>query len=329
MNTRPTTEGVQLCFDEESGVVRSFHQRLSEHGLELKKGETKTLQINLGRLCNQACAHCHLEAGPKRMELMDEDTINAVENFAKRARLQTIDITGGAPELHPGLSGLIERLSSCSKRISVRSNLSILKDRPSGLLHLFLKYRVAIVASLPSLNRLETDSQRGEGIFQKSISALKKLNTAGYGEEGTGLELNLISNPTGPYLPAAESQVEEAFRSLLQKQWGIVFNNLFMFGLTPLGRFRRQLLRSGGFEAYMEMLASNFNPQNVEGLMCRSLLSVDWNGYLYDCDFNLAAGLPMGGRKTHIADMAGPPEPGSDIITSDHCYACAAGTGFT
>jgi radical SAM/Cys-rich protein len=263
------------------------------------------------------------------MELMDKSTINAVADFGKRAGIQTIDITGGAPELHPGLSGLIERLSSCSKRISLRSNLSVLEDRPSGLIHLFKEHRVAIVASLPSLNQQETDSQRGKGIFRKSIEALKKLNSAGYGKEETGLELNLISNPTGPYLPAAEPQMGGAFRSLLQKEWGIVFNNLFIFGLTPLGRFRRQLLRSGGFGAYMETLVSNFDPQNVEGLMCRSLLSVDWSGYLYDCDFNLAARLPINGRKTHILDMAGPPEPGSAIITSDHCYACAAGTGFT
>jgi radical SAM/Cys-rich protein len=185
------------------------------------------------------------------------------------------------------------------------------------------------VASLPSPNAGQLEAQRGKGIFEKSINALKRLNAAGYGKEGTGLELDLVSNPPGAFLPPEQAQAEERFRILLKNKWDITFNNLFTFANVPLGRFRQWLQTSGNLQNYLERLASSFNPCVVDGLMCRTLVSVDWNGYLYDCDFNLAKGIYMSGRKIHVSEMQGAPEPGTPIAVADHCYTCAAGSGFT
>jgi radical SAM/Cys-rich protein len=194
---------------------------------------------------------------------------------------------------------------------------------------LLRSYHVVIVASFPSLNESQTDSQRGDGIFLRSIDALKKLNSMGYGQDGSGLELSLVSNPTGAFLPSSQSQTEKRFRQVLEKKWGIVFNNLFTFANVPLGRFRDWLLLSGNLETYLKKLASSFNPCAVEGVMCRSMVSVSWDGYLFDCDFNLARRLYMGGGKIHVSEMTGSPRPGHPIAVADHCYTCAAGAGFT
>jgi radical SAM/Cys-rich protein len=188
---------------------------------------------------------------------------------------------------------------------------------------------VVIVASFPSVNAGQTDSQRGKGIWESSISTLKRLNELGYGKEGTGLELNLVSNPAGAFLPVAQAQAEKRFKQELGLKHGIIFNNLFTFANVPAGRFRTWLKSSGNYSGYIEKLASRFNPGTVDCLMCRTLVSVDWNGYLYDCDFNLAAGLYLGGRKRHVSEMEGPPEQEKPIVTGDHCYACTAGSGFT
>jgi radical SAM/Cys-rich protein len=194
----------------------------------------------------------------------------------------------------------------------------------------FLKdHRVVIVASFPSTNEAQADSQRGRGVFQVSIDTLRKLNAMGYGQDGTGLELDLVSNPTGAFLPTPQGQMEQRFREVLKKRWGIVFNHLYSFANVPLGRFRQWLLQSGNLESYLQRLASNFNLCAVEGLMCQTLVSVAWDGTLYDCDFNLARELPMGGRRTHVSQMEGPTEPGSPIAVGDHCYTCTAGAGFT
>jgi radical SAM/Cys-rich protein len=185
------------------------------------------------------------------------------------------------------------------------------------------------VASFPSLNEAQTNSQRGDCIFQITIDALKKLNAMGYGHEGSGLELNLVSNPTGAFLPPNQAQTEKRFRQVLRKKWGIVFNNLFNFANVPLGRFRQWLAETNNLDKYMEKLYSSFNPCSVDGLMCRSLVSVSWDGYLYDCDFNLSRKLFMGGHKIHVSEMSGPPPLHSHIVTADHCYTCTAGSGFT
>jgi len=310
--------------------IEAFRHTLSMHGLGMFRGETNTLQINVGFLCNQSCRHCHLRAGPDRKENMNFKTAGQVVDYARRCSFETIDITGGAPELNPCIVFLIEELSSLSSKIMVRSNLSALNDgRHEHLFELFKERQVQIVASFPSLNQGQTDSQRGKGIFDMSIAALKKLNTLGYGLEGSGLELNLVSNPTGAFLASSQAETEKRFRTVLQQKWGIVFNNLYNFTNMPIGRFRDWLEKSGNLEKYINKLASNFNPCAVDGVMCRTLVSVAWDGYFYDCDFNLAKGLHLGGRKIHVSEMPGAPESGSPIAVGDHCYTCTAGAGFT
>jgi radical SAM/Cys-rich protein len=309
-----------------------FNLTMAKHNLKLDRKNTRTLQINLGFLCNQTCRHCHLSAGPHRKENMDLDTVNAVvsyAHYAHRGSFENIDITGGAPELNPHLPHLIEKISPYAKRIMLRSNLSALNARLNNLTDVLKSHDVVIVASFPSLNVTQSDSQRGAGIFKESIEVLKKLNDIGYGPNGSGLELNLVSNPTGAFLPSAEEQTEKRYHQILENKWDIRFNHLYNFANVPLGRFRQWLLKSNNFENYMEKLCSNFNPCAVDGLMCRSLVSVAWDGYLYDCDFNLARGIFMGGRKIHVSDMTGPPKPGTLIATANHCYTCTAGPGFT
>ena len=314
---------------EHSGI-EPFSRTLSRHGLKLNRNNTHTLQLNLGARCNQTCRHCHLNAGPGRKENMDAGIISEVISYAQRSKFETIDITGGAPELNPNIGMLIEEVFSLSLRIMLRSNLSALNDgRREYLFELLKAHRIVIVASFPSLNEAQTDSQRGDRIFQTTIDALKKLNAMGYGHEGSGLELSLVSNPTGAFLPPNQAQTEKRFRQVLKRKWGIVFNNLFNFANVPLGRFRQWLVETNNLDNYMGKLYSSFNPCSVDGLMCRSLVSVSWDGYLYDCDFNLARELFMGGHKIHVSEMSGPPPPHSHIATADHCYTCTAGSGFT
>ncbi|UCH22563.1 MAG: arsenosugar biosynthesis radical SAM protein ArsS [Deltaproteobacteria bacterium] len=310
--------------------LEPFCLTLSKHGLVLTRGKTQTLQVNVGFLCNQECRHCHLSCGPGHTEIMQPQTIKDVIAFAQRSRFEAIDITGGAPELNPHIADMIEGLSPLAPRIMLRSNLSALNvAKRDDLMDLLESRRVAIVASFPSLNPAQADSQRGDGSFLSSIDALRKLNALGYGQEGSDLKLNLVSNPTGAFLPPSQVQTEKRFRQVLEEKWGIVFNNLFNFANVRLGRYRQWLKQSGNFETYMEKLVSNFNPCSVDGVMCRSLISVSWEGYLFDCDFNLARGLYLGGRKMHISQMAGPPEAGSPIAVADHCFTCTAGAGFT
>lgn len=307
-----------------------FHSTLMNHGLQLERAETTTLQLNIGLLCNQTCKHCHLEAGPSRTEMMDRETFLLIEAFARRVQFETIDITGGAPELHPELDVMIARLRPLATRLMIRSNLSALAEcDPDRRIAVFKEHTASVVASLPSINRGQTESQRGRGIFDKSIAMLQKLNAGGYGLEGSGLELDLVSNPTGAFLPPSQAEAEKRFRALLQQKWGVEFNRLFTFANVPLGRFRSWLELSGNYEEYLERLISGFNPCAVEGLMCRTLLSVAWDGHLYDCDFNLARGLPLGGRRTHISTLAGAPAAGTAIAVAEHCYTCTAGAGFT
>jgi radical SAM/Cys-rich protein len=326
------TELSSISIDENKDAalnVTPFKAILAEHDLKLVRNHTHTLQINLSFLCNQVCRHCHLNAGPGRQENMDAKTVDAVISYAARSNFETIDITGGAPELNSHLPRLIEDISPHAARIMLRSNLSAMKDKLPDLVDLLQHHRVVIVASFPSVNITQTDSQRGEGIFQESVRVLKKLNEIGYGHSQSGLVLNLVSNPTGAYLPPSQEKAEKRFHQVLENRWGVVFNNLYNFANVPLGRFRDWLIKSNNFENYMTKLSSSFNACAVEGLMCRSLVSVSWEGYLYDCDFNLARGLPMGGLKIHVSEMDAPPQQGSLIATADHCYTCTAGPGFT
>jgi radical SAM/Cys-rich protein len=309
--------------------LEPFDQALARHNLKLERDSTHTLQVNVGFLCNLACRHCHLEAGPQRREVMTLETMNAVIDYASRVRFETIDVTGGAPELVPHIEYFLVRLAQRTKRLIVRTNLVALQSEETfGLMRLYRDLRVTLVASLPSTNATQADSQRGKGVWEKSIAVLKELNSLGYGHPGTGLELDLVANPAGAFLPADQLQTEKKYRRDLLRN-GIVFSSLFIFANAPLGRFRTWLEQSGNLEGYLRTLAERFNPAVVCGLMCRSLISVSWDGYLYDCDFNIAAGLHHGPGKVHISGMEGLPEEGTAIPTGYHCYACTAGSGFT
>jgi radical SAM/Cys-rich protein len=295
----------------------------------LVRDQPTTLQINVGRLCNQSCAHCHLEAGPGRQESMSTETMKQVADFARRGGFDTLDVTGGAPELHPDLEDFIEMLSPLSHKIILRTNLSALSDKADSLEKTLRENSVTIFASFPSLNEAQSESSRGKGTFQASINSLKKLNALGYGQPGSGLELTLVVNPSGAFLPPPQAGVARRYHEVLERKWGILFNNLVNFANVPLGRFRRWLMQSSNFESYMRELESAFNPSAVAGVMCRTLLSVSWDGYLYDCDFNQAAGLFMGNSKVHVSNIERLPAPGTVIAVGDHCYACTAGAGFT
>jgi len=310
--------------------LHSFTHKLRESDLNLVREVTDTLQINVGLLCNQACKHCHLEAGPNRRELLDSATARQVAEFAALSGFTAIDITGGAPELNPVLPELIADLRPLTPRLSLRANLTALgQPAQRRLMPLLAENQVVLVASLPAINAEQTDAQRGQGVFQQSLQVLQELNALGYGQEGSGLELNLVSNPAGAFLPPGQAQAEERFRSQLARRWGISFNHLYTFANVPLGRFKHWLTCSGNYDAYLEKLVGAFNGCAVQGLMCRHQASVNWEGYLFDCDFNLAAGLPLGGRRTHVSEMSAPPPPGSPIAVAEHCFTCTAGSGFT
>ena len=314
----------------EAQGVEPFADALERRGLSLVRGEITTLQVNTGYLCNLRCRHCHLEAGPERREIMSRQTMEEVVSFARRFPFHVLDITGGAPELVPGLPFLVEGLAPLAPRLMLRTNLSALNGAArESLLTLCVARRVVLVASFPSTDPSQADAQRGAGVTETGIAVLKKLNAAGYGVEGTGLELDLVSNPVGAFLPVSQESAERKFRQDLLRKWGIAFNHLYAFANVPLGRFREWLLRTGKYGRYLKMLTEGFNPSSVEKLMCRTLLSVSWDGYLYDCDFNLATGRPAGDRKIHISDVRELPPPGAQIAAGEYCYACAAGSGFT
>jgi radical SAM/Cys-rich protein len=314
----------------EAAGVEPFAVVLERHGLSLVRGEITTLQVNTGYLCNLRCRHCHLEAGPGRKEIMSRETMAAIVSFARRFPFQVIDVTGGAPEMVPDLPFLVEGLAPLAPRLMLRTNLSALSGAArEPLLALCIAHRVVLVASFPSTNLSQADAQRGAGVTETAIAVLKKLNAAGYGMEGTGLELDLVSNPVGALLPVSKESAERKYRHDLLRKWGVAFNHLYTFANAPLGRFRTGLLRTGNYERYVKALVEAFNPSAVEGLMCRTLLSVSWDGFLYDCDFNLAVGRPSGDRKVHVSDVHELSPPGAPIATGEYCYACTAGSGFT
>jgi radical SAM/Cys-rich protein len=314
----------------EQGWSKPFRTTLSEQGLSLVRDVTTTLQINVGLLCNQVCRHCHLEAGPHRREIMTPETVDDLIAYSRRGGFSIADITGGAPELNLHLTRLIAGLAPHTKKIMVRSNLTALTDGyQTALMEFFREQRVAVVASFPSLQRGQTDTQRGSGVFQASLDALRQLNALGYGRADSGLELDLVSNPSGAFLPPSQVEAEKRFRKELENRWGLFFNHLYVFANVPLGRYRDWLDRSGNLQRYQEKLATGFNPAALAGVMCRSLVSVSWDGVLYDCDFNLALDLPYSGRKIHVSEMDGSPPAGTPIQAGDHCYACTAGSGFS
>ncbi|MDR3640633.1 MAG: arsenosugar biosynthesis radical SAM protein ArsS [Humidesulfovibrio sp.] len=301
-----------------------FAETLARQGLELRKGRAECLQVNVGALCNLSCRHCHLEAGPERTDVMSRATMDEVIALARRAPFATVDVTGGAPELNPDIVHLLKGLGPLAAKRIFRTNLLALEGK-SGLMALLLADGWSIGASLPAVNAGQVESIRGAGVFERSLDMLRQLNALGYGQAG-GPELHLVSNPAGAFLPPAQHAATRTFRQALERR-AISFNSLFVFANVPLGRFQAWLTRSGNLDAYMQRLRQGFNPEVVCGLMCRAIVSVAWDGALYDCDFNLAAGLPSNGPR-HLRDYLAHQE-GAAIPVGEHCFACTAGSGFT
>lgn len=290
-----------------------------------------TLQVNLGYLCNLSCTHCHVNAGPKRTELMDRLTIDLVLDFIDRHKLQTLDMTGGAPEMNPHFKTLVSLAREMGVTVIDRCNLVILEQPDYEDMAGFLAENgVEIVASLPCYLEDNVDKQRGKGTFNSSLAALKKLNQLGYGQTDSGLVLNLVFNPQGAQLPPEQHTLERAYKQHLQTHYGIVFNNLFVLANLPIQRFGSMLLSKGLLGSYLQLLKDNHQPENLAKVMCRNTLSVDWQGFVYDCDFNQMLGLPLGiysRDKVHLSDLANQAMIGSPITVRQHCYGCTAGQG--
>ncbi len=291
----------------------------------------ETLQANLGYKCNQSCTHCHVNAGPKRTELMSRETIDNLLDFLRVSGVACLDLTGGAPELNPHFRELVVAARALGTRVIDRCNLTILGEPGQEDLAEFLAAnRVEIVASLPCYLEDNVDRQRGKGVFPASIEGLRRLNALGYGEPDSGLDLTLVYNPQGPDLPPPQCGLEAAYREQLRARYGIVFNRLFTLTNMPIKRFGSMLISTGRFEGYMSLLRDSHREENLETVMCRSLLSVDWQGYLYDCDFNQMLDLPLavpGKRRPHLADLLARELHGNPIVVAEHCYGCTAGQG--
>ena len=310
-------------------TTADFDEQLAAHGFELRARTVETLQVNVGKLCNQACKHCHVDASPARTEIMARETIEQVIVALRRFRFPTLDITGGAPELNPSFKYLVREARALGIHIMVRHNLTVtFEPGQSDLPEFFREHEVEVVSSLPYFLEQQTDQQRGHGVFEKSIAALHKLNDAGYGIDGSGLVLNLVYNPVGAFLPPPQGSIEADFKRELLARYNVSFNHLYTITNMPIKRFLDYLRRSGNEERYMRKLVEAFNPHAVEGLMCRSLISVDWTGRLYDCDFNqmlelgVAPGLPQ-----MISDFDPRKFAGRFIMTGSHCFGCTAGAG--
>lgn len=297
----------------------------------LRRGALQTLQVNLGYRCNQSCLHCHVAASPQRTEMMDADTAALVLQVLRARRVQTLDLTGGAPELNPHFRGLVAGARAMGVKVIDRCNLTILSEPGQEGLAAFLAAQgVEVVASLPCYSAGNVDRQRGDGVFERSIDGLRRLNALGYGQEGGPLVLNLVYNPQGPSLPPPQERLEADYKRELMQHFGIRFNHLFALTNMPIQRFGSTLVSKGGFAAYMTLLRQAYRPENLETVMCRSLLSVDWQGWLHDCDFNQMLGLHAqlsGVPRPHLRDLLGRDPEGADIQVADHCYGCTAGQG--
>jgi radical SAM/Cys-rich protein len=320
----------QLQVLEEKGQHKPFEEALAGDGLfPLRAAGIQVLQVNVGKLCNQTCRHCHVDAGPDRREVMSQENMQACLDVLARTDIPTLDITGGAPEMNPHFRRLVAEARGLGRHVIDRCNLTILLAPGYQDLPLFLaEQRVEVVASLPCYLPENTDAQRGDGVFERSIAALRQLNAAGYGQPDSGLVLTLVYNPVGPSLPPPQAELEAAYRRELRTKYGVVFNRLFTITNMPISRFLDDLLRSGRYDAYMQKLIDAFNPVTIAGVMCRTTLSVGWDGQLYDCDFNqmldlhLASGLPQNIRDFDTQQLGQ-----RAIVTGQHCYGCTAVCG--
>ena len=287
-----------------------------------------TLQINVGKLCNQTCRHCHVDAGPDRREVMSRDTMALCLRALASTRIPTVDITGGAPELNPDFRWLVEQVTAVGRHVIDRCNLTVMTTAgQADLPDFFARHRVEVVASLPHYRAPNTDTQRGEGVFERSIEALKRLNDAGYADGRSGLRLVLVTNPVGAYLPPAQASIEAEWKRELQRQHGVTFDALYCITNMPISRYLEWLAESGNLAGYMERLVTAFNPATVGGVMCRETLSVGWDGRLYDCDFNQMLDLEVEAGPRHIRDFDLHRLAARSIVVGPHCFGCTAGAG--
>lgn len=320
----------QLELLERQADIPDFNEKLADAGLPpLRPRAPDVFQINIGKMCNQVCAHCHVDAGPDRKEMMSRETMLQCADVVAKLGVKTIDITGGAPEMHPHFRWFVETLSSLGRTIIVRSNLTIIVANPKyhDLPGFYKKHKVEITSSLPFYSADRTDRQRGEGVFDDSIRALRMLNDEGYGKPNSGLTLNLVYNPAGAFLPGNQDEMERDYKRELKKTYGIDFNNLYCITNMPISRFLEYLIDSGNYDRYMERLLAAFNPRAAESVMCRNTLSIGWDGFLYDCDFNQMLEMKVAGAITHISDFNLAELASRDIRVSKHCYGCTAGAG--
>ena len=311
-------------------ALPQFEAALVQYGLPtLRAAGVRILQVNVGKLCNQTCRHCHVDAGPDRRESMSWDTAEAVIRFLKDSAIPTLDITGGAPEMNPNFRWLVKEAWKLKRNVIDRCNLTILVAKGYEYLPAFLaEHQVEIIASLPCYSESNCDSQRGDGVFQRSIQALQLLNSLGYGLEGTNLRLSLVYNPLGPSLPPRQADLESKYRLELRERFGIEFTRLYAITNLPISRFLDDLLQNGHYEEYMSRLVQAFNPNTLDNLMCRTMISVDWLGNLFDCDFNQMLGLQIQTPKpATIFDVNFQQLLERNILTSRHCFGCTAGAG--
>ena len=311
--------------------MKDFEQKvLSVQSAPLRAKGIKILQLNLGYRCNMACKHCHVDAGPRRTEIMDKEIIEKALHIAKEYSIGTIDLTGGAPELNPDFTYLIQKAKKFNIHTTVRSNLTIFYEKGFEYLpEFYSEHDIEVIASLPHYTQESVDRVRGEQTFRKSIEALKKLNSLGYGNDNDKKQLHLVYNPMGAFLPSSQSELEEQYKRELQS-FGVVFNKLYTFANMPIGRFKDFLKRSNNYDTYMEKVRKAFNPDTLDGVMCRYLISVGWDGTLYDCDFNQILGMPLGvDYPDHINKFDYDIISGRRIVTDNHCFACTAGQGST
>lgn len=315
----------------ESACVIPFKAKVSEYAKDsLCANSVEVLQINLGTMCNQVCAHCHVDAGPDRKEIMARETMEACLRILENSGISTVDLTGGAPEMNPHFRWFVAACSALGKKVIVRCNLTIIVSNPSyyDLPEFYKTHQVEVISSLPCYTAANTDKQRGDGVFEKSIKALRMLNAVGYGIEGSGFILNLVYNPGGASLPPSQQILEADYKTRLFDDFGISFNRLYTFTNMPVSRFLFTLLKENKFEAYMKTLLESFNPHAIEGVMCRNMISVGWDGYLYDCDFNQMLDIKVTSDKhQHLRDFNENALSTRIIAVNNHCYGCTAGAG--
>ena len=318
---------------KDNGKYPRFEQKLEEINLlPLKPVGTEIFQINMGKMCNQVCGHCHVDAGPDRKEIMTRKTMQqCLDVLAKNPALKVVDLTGGAPEMNPEFRWFATELKKLDKHIIVRCNLTIIRANKKyyDLPQFYKDHDIEVVSSLPFYTADRTDKQRGNGVFEDSIKALQMLNEVGYGIEGTGLKLNLVYNPAGAFLPPSQEALQKEYKDALMERHGIQFNDLFAITNLPISRFLDYLLVSGNYEEYMAKLIEAFNPVAAAGVMCRNTVSIGWDGYLYDCDFNqmLELKVACAKEKQHISDFDIEALDSRNIILGQHCYGCTAGAG--